>query len=70
MHSYPKDLVIYVPLKTCKVKFDSGVITKANSRFLEFQGGRRFTWDSIFKEIGTKDLLSTMGIDHCREERA
>ena len=70
MHSYPKDLVIYVPLKTCKVKFDSGIITKANSRFLEFQGERGFTWDSIFTEIGTKDLLSTMGIDHCREERA
>ena len=32
LHSYPVDLVIYVPLKTCKVKFDSGIITKANSR--------------------------------------
>ena len=32
IHSYPIDLVIYVPLKTCKAKFDSGIITKANSR--------------------------------------
>ena len=32
LQSYPIDLVIYVPLKACKVKFDSGIITKANSR--------------------------------------
>ena len=43
--------------------------------FLEFQGGGGsrgipYLGEELFTEIGTKDLLKTVEIDHCREERA